>query len=268
MNSKQLVTVEDPLIYLKEGRLCFPPLQVGKGETKATPSADNKTIKSENLLPLSRGDRTYRFGIETRRLWTPKAVSEAAEKARRNADVAGIYPLILVPYLSEEQLLVLEAKGVSGLDLCGNGVVVVPDELLVLRTGFPNRFRWETAIKNVYRKNSSIVSRAFLLIPRFSSLKEAQELIRKRGGEVTLGTISKVCKSLEADLVIERSHGETPAARLPAPPQPGGVSQPPRARPSPCQRRLSLLQPDKLLDLLANNYAPPVVGRRFRGNGR
>ena len=60
----------------------------------------------------------------------------------------------------------LEAEGVSGIDLCGNGVIVVPDQLLVLRTGFPNRFRWEGTIKNVYRKNSSIVARVFLLVPR------------------------------------------------------------------------------------------------------
>jgi len=56
------------------------------------------------------------------------------------------------------------------------------------------------------------------------------------------GTVSKVCKGLEDDLVIERARGEAPVAR-----------------------RLRLLQPDKLLDLLADNYVPSEVGRTFRG---
>jgi hypothetical protein len=154
--------------------------------------------------------------------------------------------MVLVPYLSEEWLRRLESQEVSGLDLCGNGVVLVPDKLLVLRTGFPNRYRWEGAIKNVYRKNSSIAARAFLLVPEFGSVQEALRQIRKRGGELTLATVSKVCKRLEADLIIEATTV--------------------RARPSPFVRRLRLLQPDKLLDLLAANYTPPEVRRTFRGN--
>src|SRR5262249_27064378 len=136
----------------------------------------------------------------------------------------------------------LEIEEVSGIDLCGNGVVIVPPELLVRRTGFPNRYRAEGTIKNVYRKTSSLVARAFLLVPQFPSVKEALAEIRRRGGEVTLATVSKVCKSLEADLVIERGRGE------------GSVA-----------RQLRLLQADKLLDLLAENYAPTEVRRTFRG---
>jgi hypothetical protein len=180
--------------------------------------------------------------VETRRLWTPKAVSEATEAARRAAAVTGLNPLVLVPYLGEERILSLEAEGVSGIDLCGNGVVVVPGELLILRTGFPNRFRWEGTIKNVYRRNSSIVARLFLIVPRFDSVKAALEEIRRRGGGVAIATVSKVCKSLENDLVIERERGEAPVAR-----------------------RLRLLQPEKLLDLLADNYVPPEVRRSLRG---
>jgi hypothetical protein len=59
---------------------------------------------------------------------------------------------------------------------------------------------------------------------------------------VTNATVSKVCKQLEADLVIERGRGETPSAR-----------------------RLRLLQPEKLLDLLAANYAAPRLSRTWRG---
>src|SRR5262249_15986571 len=147
----------DLLAFLKEGQLQFPPFQVLQVETEATRTGDNTLIDVDSVLTLCWRDRADRFGVEARRLWTPKIGSAAIATGRRELSLgeegllgreAGepLYPLILVPYLSEEWLLKLEAKCVSGIDLCGNGVVVVPDELLVLRTGFPNRFRWEGTI--------------------------------------------------------------------------------------------------------------------------
>jgi hypothetical protein len=167
---------------------------------------------------------------------------EAAEQARRQSDPPRLNPLVLVPYLSGEQLEILEGQAVSGIDLCGNGVVVVPGQLLVCRTGAPNRFLREGKIKNVYRRNSSVVARAFLLVPEFPSVSEARSRIVQWGGAVTLATVSKVCSAMEEDLVIERKRtGPTPA------------------------RQIRLLQPDKLLDLLAANYQAPDVTRTFSG---
>ena len=57
----------------------------------------------------------------------------------------------------------LEREGVSGLDLCGNGVVTVPGEWLVYRTGKPNLYPQSFPIKNVFRGASSLVARVFLL---------------------------------------------------------------------------------------------------------
>jgi hypothetical protein len=86
------------------------------------------------------------------------------------------------------------------------------------------------------------VARAFLLVPEYASLQEAQREVERRGGKVVLATVSKVCKSLESMLVIERKRGEGTAAR-----------------------RLRLLQPDKLLELLELNYVAPAVTRTLRG---
>jgi hypothetical protein len=152
------------------------------------------------------------------------------------------YRLVVAPYLPETRLNDLEEAGVSGIDLCGNGVVVVPGRLLVYRTGHSNRFRSEDRIKNVFRSGSSLVARAFLLKPEYESVQEAERFIRTRGGAITLPTISKVSKSLESILVIDRTRGKGGAAR-----------------------RLRLLQPDKLLDLLEANYVPPTVTRTIRG---
>jgi hypothetical protein len=217
------------------------------------------------ILTLGWRDRTYRFGVEARRLWTPKVVAEAVDTAKRHVSLgeegllggaAGepLYPLVVVPYLKEEWLRKLEAQEVSGIDLCGNGVVIVPEEFLVLRTGFPNRFRWEGTIKNVYRKNSSIVARVFLLVPQFNSVNAVWQQLRERGGAVSLATVSKVCKSLVDDMIIERFRPK---------PEPGTLVS--YLGPAPALR---LLQPEKLLDLLGDNYTLPAVSRTFQGKSQ
>jgi len=48
--------------------------------------------------------------------------------------------MIVTPYLSPERLNELEERGISGVDLSGNGIVVIPGEMFVRRTGEPNRF--------------------------------------------------------------------------------------------------------------------------------
>jgi hypothetical protein len=262
MSINKYSTEADLLAFLKGGQFQFSPLQV----VTVQPEVRFAGSVLDALITLRWRKRTYGFAVETCRLWTPKAISERMDQVRKHALLTGKYPLILVPYLSEEQLLELEAQGISGVDLCGNGVIVVPDKLLVLRTGSPNRFRWTGTIKNVYRKNSSIAARAFLLVPQFGSVQEMLKEIQKRGGEITLATVSKVCKSLEADLVIERASAEASRGRSPSRLQSEKLSPPmPRTKPPPFVRRTRLLQPEKLLDLLARNYTPPEVRRTFRG---
>ncbi len=107
-------------------------------------------------------------------------------------------------------------------------------------SGDGNNFRRAGVIKNVYRRNSSIVPRVFLLKPQYDSITEVMDEIKSRGGSITQATISKVCNSLDQDLVIERTKGQLPRTRS-----------------------LRLIQPDKLLELLAENYAPPLVTQRL-----
>jgi hypothetical protein len=281
MDSKKTVTKADLLAFLK-GRFNFPPLRaeektIETSQIEPSEDADKTSLHLDAVLKLRWGGRTYSFGVEARRLWTPKIISEAIDTVQRHIALGEegilgkktkepLYPLVLVPFLSEGWILKLEAEKVSGIDLCGNGIVIVPGELLVLRTGFPNRFRWEGRIKNVYRKNSSMVARVFLLIRQFNSVNEALAEIQQRGGEVALATVSKVCKSLEDDLVIEGGRGQAPGLRQPAPRRPKDFPKPPRVGPSLFfVRWLRLLQPEKLLDLLVDNYALPAVSRTFQG---
>jgi hypothetical protein len=224
------------------GEIQFPPLELMSFASDVRRGAAGSLAVLDGVLTVRWGGRSFEFGVELSRDATPKSIEAAVRQAKVVARSAGVHPLLVVPYLSQERLAALEADGVSGLDLCGNGVIAVPGELLVYRTGSPNRFPSEGAIKNVYRKNSSIVARAFLLSSRYDSVRELLAEIRKRRGDVTLATVSKVCSRLDEDLVIERSRDESSR-----------------------EKQLRLLQPEKLLKLLASNYAPPVVSRTFVG---
>ncbi len=84
---------------------------------------------------------------------------------RRSVDQT--HPFIRLP---ESQLKLLEQQPVSGIDLSGNVLIVVPHKILVRRTGAPNPFRRAGVIGNVYRKISSIVARVFLLKPQYDSI--------------------------------------------------------------------------------------------------
>ena len=144
--------------------------------------------------------------------------------------------MVLFPYLPEDRLEELEREGVSALDLCGNGVVTVPGEWLVRRTGKPNLYPQSFPIKNVFRGTSSLVARVFLLRSTYSAVGEIREEIKSLGGTVTLSTVSKVLARLEEELIVGRQSGE-----------------------------IRLLQPEKLLQRLVENYRPPEVTRRFLG---
>jgi hypothetical protein len=238
MQFRKTPSEEELATFLREGRIQLPPLRLEVEEVSPWTSAGGL----DAFVRVDWEARRYRFVVELKRLWTPKVLSEAIERVRRFARPPEFYPMVVVPYLPESRLAELESAGVSGIDLCGNGIVAVSNELFVYRSGRPNRFRSEAEIKNVFRGNSSLVARAFLVVPEYPSVQDAGRMIRERGGSVTLPTVSKVCKSLESMLVIERKRGAGSSAR-----------------------QLRLLQPDKLLDFLETNYAPPSVTKTVRG---
>ena len=160
----------------------------------------------------------------------------ASEHIRRLSRPPLLWPMLLVPYLPEDRLEMLTIMGVSALDLCGNGVVIVPGEWFVRRTGKPNLYPQSFPIKNVFRGTSSLVARVFLWRPTYDAVGEIREEIERRGGAVALSTVSKALARLEDELIVGRQSG-----------------------------KIRLLQPDKLLQRLVENYRPPEVRGRFVG---
>ena len=150
--------------------------------------------------------------------------------------------MLIMPFLREQQLLELEREGINGIDLCGNGVVIVPGLFAVFRSGEKNRFSSSAPIKNIYRKNSSMVGRVFLVRPIYDTVQEICSEINRRNMLVSrwdkrpmsLSTVSKSLKALEEDLIVERKD------------------------------IIRLIQADKLLEKLSDNYTPPKIKERVR----
>jgi len=228
------------LRLLTQGRVDTSPLKVVAVEVEPARKGRPKSPEADAELVLRWQKKAYRFAVECKAVSTPKEIAAALQTAKRNSKPPRSYPMVFAPYLPEPQLRLLQEQQVSGIDLSGNALILVPGEILVSRTGAPNKFRRTGVIKNVYRKNSSIVARVFLLKPQYDSITEVMDEIKARGGNVTQATVSKVCSSLDQDLVIERTKGESPRTRT-----------------------LRLIQPEKLLELLTANYAPPLIKQRL-----
>jgi hypothetical protein len=222
----------DILERVRAGELSLPPAELRILDIE--PAAGRSA--ADAIIEAIWESQSVRFLAQFSRLATPKALRQAIALVKNAASPPETYPMVVVPYLSTDKLDQLQVVGVSGVDLCGNGVLVVPGRMSIFRGGQPNRFPQSAKLRNVYRGKNSLVARAFLLQPGFAQVKEILELLSQRGGSVAFSTVSKALKRLEEDLVVSR--------------QGDGIR---------------LLQADVLLDKLAANYEPPDIEERYRG---
>ncbi|MCW5765169.1 MAG: hypothetical protein KIT68_04250 [Phycisphaeraceae bacterium] len=228
----QPLSEADMISRLCSGEIRVPPLDL-EWTTGGGPR------EADAFAKVSWGGTTYRFVAELKGRSIPKAFSAAVEQAKAWSRITGDNPMVVLPYLAPERLEELQRESVSGVDLCGNALVVVPEKLLVLRSGAKNKFRESFPIRDVYRGTTSLVARALLLRPTAASLSDLDQFIRSRGGKITLTTISKALRRMEDDVLIERSGGQ---ARL--------------------------LQPDELLQKLLSAYRPAKTRRRLLASTR
>jgi len=224
---------------LRMGKVSLPPLsfRLLKGEPQA-----GSNSRFDALVEASWGERIAKFAVECKSLSTPKAFQDGLNRLKTSSLPKSCLPLLFLPFLNEPQLQELERSKINGVDLCGNGVVVVPEMFSVFRSGQKNRFTSSVPIKNIYRKNSSMVARAFLLRSRYETVQNVWAEINQRNllvnrwdkKAMSLSTVSKALKTLQEDLIISREDA------------------------------IRLLQPDKLLQKLSENYAPPNIKERIR----
>lgn len=213
MANVELTTNQKPwsefelLERLKRKEFTFPPVDL---ELLEVPFIDT-TSRLYRVLDITWRRKRCRFLFEYKTLSTPKSLETAMAQVQRYAKEFSLRPLVIVPYLPERSIRLLESEGISGIDLSGNGVILAPN-FAVRRSGQPNRFKEAAAIRNVFWGNSSVLARCFLLRPEFSSLNQLRTFAieRFRGAKensesiLTKGTVSKVARALEEENIITR----------------------------------------------------------------
>ncbi|HLT40910.1 MAG TPA: hypothetical protein VK034_31750 [Enhygromyxa sp.] len=148
--------------------------------------------------------------------WTRKSRKEAVERLRR-AYGRKFIPLLLSPYLSPKSLDELIEERISGIDGCGNGLLVDPPGIFILRTGAkrPKQYRRPSSPVrlSVYESSNvaTLVPRVFFSQPTFptttATLNACHARMMALGDgptPLTLPTVSKALRQLDEDLVTDR----------------------------------------------------------------
>ena len=221
---------------LEREKKLYSPLEVY--EVQRTVSTNDKGI--DGYIKIKFRDKVLSLLIEIKNRTAPQIVETGIDNLlqiisdNQNKD---LIPTLIVPYLSDKIVDRLKSNNLCGLDLNGNYYIVTPD-FVAVRLDKKNQYKESAYIKDIYSRNSSIVGR-FLLREKklFSSVNEIYNGIRNLGGTISLSTVSKVLKGLEEQLIISKDKNE-----------------------------IKLLQPDKLLNNLKENYIAPSVQRTIKLN--
>jgi len=219
-----LVTEREILSRLARLREIYAPLEI---------ISVKKQVKEEQgfdaTVTIGWRCRKVDFIAEVKTRTAPKLISEGLRRLKSYA-AGKRNRLLIVPYLSKTIVEMLERENLSGLDLNGNYLIQSP-EMAAIRLDRENRFPESQPIKKIFSGNSSLVGRLLLSSQRsFDSVNKVCSAIRDLGGSLSLSTVSKVLKGLENELVIEKSRAG-----------------------------IVLIQPDKLIQRLEEDYRPPKV---------
>ncbi len=204
-------------------------------ELEVLPGPPGDRAPGRCLVRVRWAGESHDFIAESASRSTPKAVDSAVAEARHRSRDTGLPPMVLVPYLDERRLDRLADEGVSGIDLSGNGIVIIASRLLLHRSGRPNLHPESQPTKHAYRGTTSIVPRVFLSQSAFESVGAIHAAITDRGGSVALSTVSKALSRMVEDVLVERTGS-----------------------------RIILLQPGALLDRLRDEFRPPATRSTIR----
>jgi len=237
--NRKTTTEQEMMEQLKRNKILLPPLRIRLLKNNIIPGLKQRF---KAIIELSWQKFTIRCAVECKSLFTPKAFRDGLNFLKLLVLPRGYQPLLFTPFLSEEHLQILEREEISGIDLCGNCVVIVPGAFAVFRGGGKNRFSNSAPIKNIYRKNSSMIGRIFLLKNSYDRVQEICAEVNRRNilvnnwnrKPMSLATVSKSLKTLEQDLIIQRN------------------------------KTIQLIQSNKLLEKLSENYSSPITTGQVR----
>ncbi len=224
----------------------YAPLEIEEVQVEPLNINLNGTItqqryKPDALIKIKYLDRIITLLIEIKGRTAPKIVEQGIIQLENYRWMIPNNPqynmTLLVPYLSKEIIKMLDDHRISGLDLNGNYYVKTQD-FVAIRLDRINRYKESNNIKNIYSGKSSIVGRYLLKRNSiYNSVNEIYNGIKSLGGDIALSTVSKVLTRLEEDLVIQKD-----------------------------ENTISVLQPEKLLANLKENYKKPKVTKRIKLN--
>lgn len=194
---------EKLLARLKPGEEAIPPLVVRSVRVDEL----DKNVDARVILGLKGETSDYSFVVEAKSRSTPLVIRSAMAQAKAAAQ-KGENPLIVVPYLSDERLLELEQEKVSGIDLCGNGLVIVPRRLYVRRSGQPNCYPDSRPLSKPFAGRSALVARVLLMRSEWPSLNEVASALKREGAELSLAQVSKAVKAMVEEVAILKERGK------------------------------------------------------------
>ncbi len=168
---------------------------------------ENQNSKFDAIIKFSiKGKRYFNCAVEIVPVATPKIIQNKCKLLQSQSFSNDYIPLVIAPFIGQKQAEILEKENISWLDLSGNMSVKALPNIYIEKKGNPNKYPDTAPIKNIFKGTSSLVSRALILKPKgFSSLGEIVDFINQKGGKITKGTVSKVLKSLEDNLLITKS---------------------------------------------------------------
>ena len=209
------------------------PLKVDSLEREIEVQAFGKKYKTDGVLQISFGDKSIGLLLEAKTITTLSNLDKGLEflqNIKRFEKYEKYLSTLYVPFLSEKVVERLKDTSASGIDMNGNYYIVSP-ELVAIRLDKKNKFKEKRTIKEFYSRNSSIVARYLLKQKNVNNnLSFIENNISSLGFTLSLGTISKVLKSLEEDSMITRNDNQ-----------------------------ISVIQPGMLLDKLVKRYKKPEV---------
>lgn len=211
----------------------FPPLKITVLQLE---SSIKQKYQPDAILRMEYEKQVFTFVAEYKANWQERTFQGAISQLKSN-QIEEHYPLVVLPYLSDAHLDKLAEQGISGLDLCGNGLILVPGRWLIRQGGKPNRFRIEQSLRNPYQGKASLVGRTLLQRGTYTRLDDLHSEILKRGGNISLALVSRTVQRLEEDVITIRTD----------------------------ESRIQLVQPEKLLDALTDAYSSARVQQVWRG---
>lgn len=212
---------------LNENLDLYNPLKIISVEPFNNKTAFNNVF-SDLIIRISYLNKEYLFNAEIKNRSVPSIIFPVLSKLNFISNNKNKNLAIIIPNLNNELIEILTKYKVSAFDLNGN-YFIITKSFNAVRLDKRNNYPENSTIKNVFAGNTSIVGRTLLTTNKtYNGVNEFFDEIKNLKGNISLSAVSKALTRLSEDLIIDKTNG------------------------------IKLVQPDKLLNKLIDNYSLPI----------